>query len=70
MEAARDTFGTQHGVVLQFQCDPTKLTAKQISSDGVVLFGGYKIDQSRLEQFSKGAFNERTNSSDSFSPDA
>ncbi len=58
IEAARDTFGTQHGVVLQFQCDPTKFTAERISSDGVVFFNGDKIDQARLEQFPKGSFIE------------
>lgn len=58
IEAARDTFGTQHGVVLQFQCDPSKFTPERIGSDGVVFFDGDKINQARLEQFSNGSFIE------------
>lgn len=57
-EAARDTFGTQRGVVLQFQCDPTKFTPERVGSDGVVLFDGDTIDQARLEQTPKGSFIE------------
>lgn len=56
--AAVQDFGTQHGVVLQFQCDPTKFTSERISSDGVVFYDGDKLDMSRLDQFRKGSMVE------------
>lgn len=58
VEAARETFGTQHGVVLQFQCNPANFTEERVYSDGVVFFDGDKIDQAALEQFRKGSFIE------------
>ena len=53
-----ERFGTQHGVVLQFQCNPASVTNERVSSDGVVFFDGDKIDGTTLKRLERDSIVE------------